>query len=87
MIKCISNTNNDAQDDLFNSHRASQGFCYHVGEKFYNSDIQNSGLIILKILIMNRKLRKFEVTYRPMRPGVLNMYVYSYCIAMLHKSL
>ena len=29
-------------------------------------------------LIMNRKLTKYEVTYRPMRPGVLNMYIYSY---------
>ena len=27
---------------------------------------------------MNRKLTMYEVTYRPMQPGVLNIYIYSY---------
>ena len=35
-------------------------------------------MYVLKTLILYRKITKFEVTYRPMRPGVLIMYIYSY---------
>ena len=43
-------------------------------------------MYVLKTLSLYRKLTKFEVNYRPMRSGVLIMYIYSYFVLRCYTS-
>ena len=43
-------------------------------------------MYVLKTLILYRKLTKFGVTYRSMRPGVLIMYIYDYFVLRCYTS-